>query len=97
MGGAALVPVDVRGGSVTVGRPVPVEHADGPAVAVVRADDLALAPTGWAGEVIGKRVRGGRTLSRVRLGETGAVVEVPGDLRGEVTVAPRGGLRLLPG
>ena len=94
--GASLVPVDVQGGCVTVGEPIPVQRADGPAFAVLRADDLAIAPTGWSGEVIGRRVRGGRTLSRVRLSETGAVVEVPGDLRGDVTVAPRSGLLLLP-
>lgn len=96
VGGASLVPIEVRNGRVNVGTAErDVAFEDGTALAVLRPDDLAIADRGWAGIVVGRRVRGARRLSRVRLRDSGLEVDVPGDHDGEVIVAPVTELRIV--
>jgi len=96
VGGAALVPIEIRDGRVQVGTAErSVAADDGQAFAVIRPDDVGLADRGWSGTVVGRRVRGARRLSRVRLQESGIEVDVPGDHDGEVIVAPVTELRVL--
>jgi len=96
VGGAALVPIEIRSGRVRIGNATrETAFGDGAALAVLRPDDLAITDRGWAGTVVGRRVRGGRRLTRVRLLELGAEVDIPGEHAGEVIVAPVTELRIV--
>lgn len=86
VGGASLLPVAVADGRVRVlGREFATSRADGPARAVLQADRLGWGAGGAAGELVGRRMRGGRLLSRVRLAG-GVDADVPGP-PGESVVA----------